>query len=92
MDYSRGRALINQQICGLSISSSSCFSFGASSKNWNILWLKQQSRMEENCMLLFGETDGMASFPNVLISSCSGSVFALRCQHLKQKALVRLRR
>lgn len=62
MDYSRGRALIIQQTRGLSISSSSCFSFGASNKNCDSLWLKQQNRMKENCVLLFGETDGMALF------------------------------
>lgn len=90
MNCSRGRALIIQQICGLSISSSRYFSFGASSKNCNTLWLKQQSRMEENCMLLFGETDGMASFTYILISSYSGSVFALRCQHSKQNSSARL--
>jgi len=91
LDYSsRGRALIVQQICEVSISSNSCFSFVASSKNCNNLWLKQQSRMQENSVLRFEKTGGVASFPYVLISSCSGSVSAVRCQHFKYKASVRL--
>lgn len=92
MDCNRGRALIIQQMCGQTIYSSSYFSFGASSKKKITVRLKQQSRMEENCILLFGETDRGSSWSYLLASSFSHSVFALRCQHLKQKTLVRLQR
>lgn len=57
-----------------------------------VLWLKQQSRMKENSVLLFGENDGMVVAPYIPISSCPGSAFAFRCQHLKQNVSVRLHR
>lgn len=68
-------------------SNNNCFSFGASSKNFNTLWLKQQRKVEETCMLLFGETDGMAFFPYVLISSYSGR--GLKMPALRAKGISR---